>query len=569
MILQPRTFQARIPNHPALSAVAELLSRAERCLWAEMARGKKSDACKSDFIRRFGITARQFNALSVACKGKASSLREIGKWRMRDLDTRIKATLKTIRKIDQRLPKDPAKRRRALAERHQKTRRLGILRDRQAAIRSERSRSMPSLCFGSAKLFNAQHHLAENGFSDHAAWRQAWCFDRSSQFFCLGSKDEAGGNQTCTATLTAEGSIALRLRLPDAVSANFPEIGKYLQIGPIAFGFGHDVIAAEIRAHTTGDGRAMSWRFVRDGKSWRVFVSLFQPLEEATSDISRGCLAVDFNAGFLAAVFVDTAGNPKGRISVPMLTQYRRQDQVEAAIGDAVARLIALAKRRQVPIAIEDLDFEAKKARLREESTPCQARMLSAFAHKAFRSLLERRAQREGIAVLAVEPAYTSLQGRCRFMDRYGLSVHHAAALVIGRRAMHYSERLPASLSVPAGDIPLAARRKLVRVTLARPARNGRRHVLESWAKVGSAWKAALKGLCPTRRLAAAGSSSARAGVPAEDRSLADDTAFLEELISRPRTSDGAIPSRESSAELLGGRQCATMFSNEQLCATV
>ncbi|WP_291334136.1 hypothetical protein [Desulfovibrio sp.] len=340
--------------------------------------------------------------------------------------------------------------------------------------------------------------------------------------------------------------------------------GKYLAIGSIRFAYGHEVVTAAIAAHAKGGGEAISWRFVRDDKGWRVFVSVFRRLADTEADFSRGCLAVDMNAGFLAAVRLDACCNPKGRFTIPMPTQHRRHDQALAAIGDAVARLVRIVKRHGVPIVIEDIDFEAKKARLREESSPAMARMLSVFVCSAFRSMLERRAARDGVAAIAVDPAYTSLQGRCRFMDRYGLSVHHAAAVVIGRRGMHHSERLAASLTVPAGDIPMAARRNVTRVTLRRPARNGARHVREDWAKVQGSWKAALRGLRPTRRKA--GSSPALTS--ADERSLAGDAAFLADVATPSRAHDGGIPSREPSAELLGGRRGATLLKDEQTCAT-
>jgi IS605 OrfB family transposase len=555
---QARTFQARVDGHTALDATAALLSRAERCLWAEMAKGRKPNDCKSEFLRRFGITARQFNALAVAAKGKAASLKEIGKLRLREMDSRIKATLKTIRKLE--------KHKASAAKLHQKKRRLGILRDRQTVIRAELKRPAPALCFGSAKLFNAQHHLEANGYADHAEWQEAWRAARASQFFCLGSKDETGGNQTCTGTLAADGAIMLRLRLPDAVRDGGP---KYIDLGPVRFGYGHDVVTAAIQAHAEGQGEALSWRFVHDAKGWRVFVSLFQALAAAAPDFARGCLAVDMNAGFLAAAFVDAQGNPKGRFTVPMLTQHRRTDQVEAAIGAAAARLVTLAKRRGAPIVIEDLDFEAKKTRLREEARPRMARMLSAFAFNGFRQMLERRAARESVAVVAVDPAYTSFQGRARFMERYGLSVHHAAAVVIGRRAMNYSERLPLSLALPAGDIPAARKRNQSHVTLVRPARIGRRHVRDQWARAMGTWKAALKGLRPTGRHKTAGPSPARSAraAPAWDRSLEEDAAFLANPVFPPRTHDGAIPSREPAAKLLGGRPCADLVRDDQKCA--
>ena len=61
-------------------------------------------------------------------------------------------------------------------------------------------------------------------------------------------------------------------------------------------------------------------------------------------------------------------------------------------------------------------------------------------------SLIEGRAAREGIGVVKVNPAYTSLIGKVKHMRRMGRDVHNAAAYVIGRRAMGLKERAPAYL---------------------------------------------------------------------------------------------------------------------------
>lgn len=77
-------------------------------------------------------------------------------------------------------------------------------------------------------------------------------------------------------------------------------------------------------------------------------------------------------------------------------------------------------------MVVERLDFRAKKARLREAS-PHYSRKLSHFAYAAFHALLVSRAAREGVEVIEVNPAYTSVIGKVKFMARYGLSPHGAA----------------------------------------------------------------------------------------------------------------------------------------------
>ena len=57
------------------------------------------------------------------------------------------------------------------------------------------------------------------------------------------------------------------------------------------------------------------------------------------------------------------------------------------------------------------------------------------------------RGYREGVEIIEVNPAYSSVVGRVKFMERYGLTVHQAAALVLARRLLGCSERIPVGMS--------------------------------------------------------------------------------------------------------------------------
>jgi transposase len=94
--------------------------------------------------------------------------------------------------------------------------------------------------------------------------------------------------------------------------------------------------------------------------------------------------------------------------------------------------------------------------------------MLSSFAYTQIQTVIRSRAFDAGIEVLEVNPAYTSVIGKHKFAKKYGLSVHYAAALVIGRRTLGLSETLPSQLHV---ILPL-------------PVRNRSRHVWSKWAAV-------------------------------------------------------------------------------------
>ncbi len=75
--------------------------------------------------------------------------------------------------------------------------------------------------------------------------------------------------------------------------------------------------------------------------------------------------------------------------------------------------------------------------------------MLSNLSTSLFRTSLIARCQRFGVDLIKVNPAFTSVIGMINFMQRYGLNSGTSAAVVIARRAMKLSEKIPQCLSRP------------------------------------------------------------------------------------------------------------------------
>ncbi len=244
---------------------------------------------------------------------------------------------------------------------HQKKRRLSILAGRLASVIADKASGRVRLCFGSKKLWREQYHLEANGYASHEDWLADWRSARSDEFFVLGSKDETSGCQLCVATVQDDGRITLRLRLPDHLVARH---GKYLVMEDLHFHNGH----AQVLAALQGDeGQAISYRFKRDGKGWRVFASVkHQPVAMATSR-RLGAIGVDVNTGHLAVSETDYSGNWLRSLTVPLVTYGKSQKQAEALIGDAVAQVVALARAAGKPLVIENLDFTKKKDQLEGE----------------------------------------------------------------------------------------------------------------------------------------------------------------------------------------------------------
>lgn len=514
--MMQRTYETRSPGDsdrdPILGAYAGLYGRAERTLFARLRAGESLAALKRKFLVRFGLTARQFNALATDLRGKITSIEERRPALIPNIERRIARARKVLSKIP-----------RGTDKHHQKRRRLAILEQRLTVLRADAAAGRVQLCFGSRKRFRAQFALEANGYTSHEAWRRAWRAARSDQFFVLGSKDEAAGCQGCVATVAPDGTITLRLRLPNALAAH----GKYLVIPGLRFAYGHDAIVAAIGRNLSAekqDWEAISWRFVRDHKGWRVCATVAVRAGRCISVDNIGVVGVDLNAGHLAVTDLDRFGNPVASFRVPCVTGGKTHHQALAAIGDAVTQVATYACVRQKPIVAERLDFTEKKAEL-ERRGAGYARMLSGFAYATFHAVLSARTYDAGVTLHRVNPAYTSMIGDCKFADRYGLSRHQAAALCIGRRGMRLAER--------------PNRRMGDHVAFPLPARNRGKHVWSFWRQV--AQRAAAH---QARGRPGQVARSSPAPIPGSRRGTARRAIRS--------SAAGGSPARESSAALFG-----------------
>lgn len=469
-----------------IDAYAALHGRAVRSLFAAMMAGGQMNELKKSFQTRFGITARQFNALRVGLEGKIHSIKERRPELIAEGEARIKRAAKVIAKLEKR---DLGSNRL-----HQKKRRVKTLLDRLEALKADHQRGTVRLCFGSRKLYRAQFDLDANGYALHGEWSEESRKTRSSQFFVLGSQDETAGNQTCQASVAPDGSLTLQLRLPNALAKN----GNYLTLTDIRFSYGHDAIVAALQSSrviqaTTKDGRpikkrigtAISYRFLRDEKGWRVFASVEAQRVEQVSHRMLGAFGVDVNADHLAVAETDHYGNLIGthRIELPLVG--KTADQAKALIGDAAVLIAGLAKAAGKPVVIEQLNFQNKKAEL-ESVDPRQAKMISSFACSKVASSMKAACFRAGVEAIEINPAYTSVIGAVEHAQKRGISVHMGAAFAIARRGLGLSER-PTKRKV---STPV---RNGGHVTFDLPVRNRSKHVWSFWSNVRTRLKAAHK----------------------------------------------------------------------------
>ena len=375
------TYQTRVSDYTgldreagdaALAAYGELYGQVQRKLFADVAAGRSAVTLKSEYIKKHGILARMFNAVRIALDGKVSAVRESQLLQLDSLRRRIDRAQRQVSDAAERGRWDQV---------HQKKRRLANLKFRLAGLEADIAAGRVRLCFGSKKLWRKQYDLAANGYASREAWLAEWRDVRSDEFFVLGSRDETAGCQLCVAAVNDDGTLTLRLRMPDGLAGLH---GKYLVVPNVRFASGHDVVLAALGSNTdyavyrrqhgeqaaraTTLGQAISYRFKRDAKGWRVFATTELPELEITTDRRRGAVGVDLNADHVAVAETDASGNYVNAWRVPLVTYGKSHHQAEALIGDTVASVVEYARGAGKPLVIEKLDFRQKNAVLEGES---------------------------------------------------------------------------------------------------------------------------------------------------------------------------------------------------------
>jgi IS605 OrfB family transposase len=326
-----------------------------------------------------------------------------------------------------------------------------------------------SVCRGGRRFARSRHNLDAARLTQ-AGWRAHW---EAARWFITadGEAGKAWGNETIR-WHPAEQWVEIKLPAPLTHLANRPH-GRYRLSCPVQFSYRGDEVAAQaasgaVRYDISYDPARDRWHI---DASWRMAPDPAPAVEELRA---APVLAVDLNHDHLAVWAVTPDGNPAGPpVTIPLalagLPASRRDGRLRAAISS----LIRIAGQRGCrAIVIEDLDFVGarEQGRERQGRRPSRGRrgkgfrrLLAGIPTARFRDRLTQMTRNAGLWVIAVDPAYTSRWGREHWLAPLREQVspiatgHHAAAVVIGRRAHGHRARRRAG--VPGADQRISHRR--------------------------------------------------------------------------------------------------------------
>ncbi|MDQ0937170.1 IS605 OrfB family transposase [Streptomyces turgidiscabies] len=178
--------------------------------------------------------------------------------------------------------------------------------------------------------------------------------------------------------------------------------------------------------------------------SWQIPVAQTVPMEAA---LAHGVIGVDMNADHLAAWRLDVHGNPTGNPRRFFYDLTGSAGHRDAQVRHALTRLLHWVRACGVrAVAVEDLDFAAEKTREKHGRRKCFRQLISGMPTGKLRTRLASMADRTGIAVIAVDPAYTSRWGAQHWQKPLTSTTrkttrHDAAGVAIGRRAQGHPIR--------------------------------------------------------------------------------------------------------------------------------
>ncbi|MFE9861238.1 IS200/IS605 family accessory protein TnpB-related protein [Streptomyces sp. NPDC005506] len=331
---------------------------------------------------------------------------------------------------------------RSKGEWFRKSRRLAALEERHTAAVADWQAGRVRVVRGGKRLLNTRHHLTEAGLTEDE-WRERWEAER----WFIAADGESGkrfGNETIR--VTPDGEVSIKLPVPLAHLAN-ARYGRYVLTARVGFAHRGAEWADRIEAN-----RAVAYRIhldVERGRwyltaSWQRPAVQTIPLETARA---RGMIGVDTNADHFAAYLLDRHGNPVGdphRFGYDLSGTTTHRD---AQIRHALTRLINWAVRVGVAaIGIEDLDFTPEKTREKHGRRKRFRQLISGMPTGKLKARLVSMAAEHGMAIVAVDPAYTSMWGGQHWQKplatpRRKMSRHDAAGIAIGRRALGHPVR--------------------------------------------------------------------------------------------------------------------------------
>jgi IS605 OrfB family transposase len=310
----------------------------------------------------------------------------------------------------------------------------------------ELGQSPKKVVFGGRKLFE---ELSRNHLSGKRREKllEKWRERRQGMLFSVGQK-HSKGNQNLR-LVWVDGCLYLRINVGE---------GKWVYAKVIRrVKRDRDkwkvLLARLMRAEATGDWFPYTVALRRKEGKLYAFISFEEELPPVSITKAQGVVGLDLNAVPQHVAWAETSsdGNLVSHGALPIPDLSGKPKKVRDYILWLTAwQVVCLAKEKGKAIALERLKHMPKGER--GDGRPNFRRKLGNWAYRSLSEKVKILAQREGIEVVEVSPAYTSVVGALKYAPQHLLDKDRAAALVIARRALGFEEKMPKHYERLLGD---------------------------------------------------------------------------------------------------------------------
>jgi IS605 OrfB family transposase len=307
----------------------------------------------------------------------------------------------------------------------------GAIEKAQAALDSakELGRDPRKVVFGGRKLFEQlrRKHLSGKAL---LALKREWKERRQALLYSRG--DSAKKGNANLRLEPGEGALWLRVNLGNGSHVQALVKTSHPQLNAL-----RERVYASLPYNVTLQ--------LEDGKIYAHF-SWSEELSPPVHTKENGVLGIDINADpyHLALAVVSPDGNLVRYLTLSLEEVDRAPNRgaKELLLWKVAHQVVALAEEHSVAIVTERLKY-LRKSKRGDGSGRHFRRKQHRFAYRSLLEKIHSLARRRGVEVIEVNPQDTSTIGTLKYAPQLHLSKDVAAALVIGRRALGFEERLP------------------------------------------------------------------------------------------------------------------------------
>ena len=443
-------------------------------------------------------TAYQVGSMIQMVRGETRKTRALTKTQLTQQTEKLKKVIETIEKLEtnQKMAKSVLSQLKQAKTKKYATIGLQIKRMEklEAALENKRAQAKRlaqaiatfekrieentyAVCFGSKKLLGQRpggHKQttyattqAQKPYNSLDDWRKDWELARNNTWYSVGDKSKPFGNgeiqydpMRATVRLRLNETVADKklVELAHAQNLSLQDVQSKIKYSPLRMAARFMEIenvhftTKQVKLIQANAGLPISARIMKrkapDGKHIGYYLQLIlsEDIPEVhTVEQNLRIMGLDLNAKGLAYAVVKKDGNKfKSNDKTVGFLKWDLQDkttnQRKWIISNALTEVLAKAKSMNVShIAIENLDFSDALSGMRHSFTTQTGRqynkMLSSFPTAQFKEMLLRKAERLGLHVCFVNPAYSSVGGFAKYGMVNKVPVDIAASIWLARQA--------------------------------------------------------------------------------------------------------------------------------------